>query len=200
MPPMKISGVDRCGCLIQSARLESSDLHHHRRQHRCCRSSSRRRFQPPFRFAFNPLSQSDVTRAQANPIRSKRVPILYLSLIPLSFSLSLLIFFYSFYRSLSGFLSLSLPLSVPSSFSLIFFPCPGLPSPYDFVPLTRISPKGKIRYRGVQLSVPRGVSTFYSHLLTDTSPPAISSFAPAQRFILNKLEIGTLESAFGKLT
>lgn len=26
MPPMKISGVDRCGCLIQSARLESSDL------------------------------------------------------------------------------------------------------------------------------------------------------------------------------
>lgn len=102
MPPMKISGVDRCGCLIQSARLESSDLRHYN-HHRRCRHHLHhhhlhqrrryRRFQPPFRLAFKPLSQSDVTPSsgESNPFGQSTSSLFVpgpFSFLPSSFSVA----------------------------------------------------------------------------------------------------------------
>lgn len=149
MPPMKISGVDRCGCLIQSARLESSDLrhynhhrrcrhrlHHHHHLHQCRRY---RRFQPPFRLAFKPLSQSDVTPSsgESNPFGQSTSSLFVpgpFSFLPFSFSVA----FFSL-LSFCSFLS-------SSGLSSLFR---GPPGPYDCASLARISPKGKIRYRRV---------------------------------------------------
>lgn len=151
---MKISGVDRCGCLIQSARLESSDLR--RRYHR---------FQPPFRFAFNPLSQSDVTRARANPIRSERERESADSLfVPASLSLSFPLSYPLF------------PFLYPSSLS---WSARGL---MTVLPSRESLPGERFATEGCSYRFPGALRPFYF----PRSLPAL-----VQRLILNKLETGT---------
>lgn len=111
MPPMKISGVDRCGCLIQSARLESSDLHYNT-------TSTNVDATVAFNLPFDSLSTSYHNRmwlwARANPIRLGRVPVLYLFVGPF-FSLL-------FLRFLRFSVFLSLSFAFPSFFFIPVLP------------------------------------------------------------------------------
>lgn len=93
------------------------------------------------RLAFNPLSQSEVTptSSESNPFGQSTSSLFAPGLFSILLSLSL---------SLRRFLSLSvflfLSFAFPSSFFVLV-----LPTLYDCTLLTRISPKGKIRYRGM---------------------------------------------------
>jgi len=109
---------------------------------------------PPFRLAFNPPSQLDATSSpgESNPFTESTNSLLVpdplslfsarlLLLLPSFFPFEFTVFLPSFSLSLS--LSLSLCLCLSSS-SLSRF---ALMS--SSAPLARISPEGKIRYRGV---------------------------------------------------
>lgn len=198
---MKISGVDRCGRLIQSARLESSDLRHRRRRYCCHPIRHPPPLQPPFRFAFNPLSQSDATRAQANPIRSGRVPILYLFLTlfrPLCLSCPppSLAPFFSSHR-------FSFEISTPSLFLSRFHVsllCPDRSGSYDSGSFRENLSQGKDSLpRGVVIGSP-GISTFHFPpcLYPLPHPCRYSRSTSHSRQARNRHV--TLESIIGELT
>lgn len=184
MPPMKISGVDRCGCLIQSARLESSDLrhynhhrrcrHHHHHLHQCRRY---RRFQPPFRLAFKPLSQSDVTPSsgESNPFGQSTSSLF----VPGSFSS---LPFFSFLRRLFSLLSFC------SFLSSLFRALLALMT----VLLSRESlPRERFAIEGCSYRFPGAFRSFNPASLLAHTPSSVPAQQRLKRLIPNKLERGT---------
>lgn len=180
MPPMKISGVDRCGCLIQSARLESSDLRYNTT---ITTTSANVDAIVAFNLPYDSLSTSYHNRmwlwTRANPIRLGRVPVLYLFLRVLSLPFS----------SLSQLSSL-FPTSVFLSLSFAFPPSSFIPvlSALMTVLLSRESlPRERFAIEGCSYRFPGVFRPF--------NPASFLAFAPssmpAQHLILNELESGT---------
>lgn len=146
MPPMKISGVDRCGCLIQSARLESSDLrhcnhhhHHHRHRRRCHRHHYLRRQRRRYRRS---LSTSLSTRFQPAITIGCDSELGRIQSVWAEYQF----FICSWFHSLS--------LSIPFFRLPVFLLHPSSLGSYDSAPLARISPKGKICSRGIVIGSP----------------------------------------------
>lgn len=190
MPPMKISGVDRCGCLIQSARLESSDLRHYNHHRRCrhhlhhhhlhqCRRY--RRFQPPFRLAFKPLSQSDVTPSsgESNPFGQSTSSLFVpgpFSFLPSSFSVA-------FFRFC---------LSVPFFRLPVFLLYSGALLALMTVLLSRESlPRERFAIEGCSYRFPGAFRSFNPASLLAHTPSSVLAQQRLKRLIPNKLERGT---------
>lgn len=94
MPPMKISGVDRCGCLIQSARLESSDLRYPSTLSPLSTSLS-------IRFQLAITIGCDSSSGESNPFGESTDSLFVPAPLSLSFSLSFPLFRFLYPSSLS---------------------------------------------------------------------------------------------------
>lgn len=181
MPPMKISGVDRCGCLIQSARLESSDLCHYNTT--VATTSTNVDAIVAFNLPYDSLSTSYHNRmwlwTRANPIRLGRVPVLYLFLRVLSLLFSSPSPLSSLF-STSIFLSLSFPFP-PSFFIPVLSALMTVLLSRESLPRERFAIEG-CSYRFPGVFRPFNPASFLAF---------VPSSVPAQHLIFNKLESGT---------